>query len=195
MTDIPIAYALSLLLVLNVIHTRLLYMTGKAHYESSHCTVPIFDVGHRLLPDLHTSGWWLNSLLPLITLVMAVLREDRMTVLRDISRLAIPLLLARMVTTSLTIPPPTKENHTCVTDRPSLVHFVEGHCYDFMFSGHTAVMMAISAVLFGVNSPIAWAFTVVQMIVLVLTRSHYTVDVVVSAIMGWGFLRGGVKLP
>jgi len=195
MSRSSLAFSLGVLLVLNIIHTRLLYMTGKAHYETSHCNISIFDVGHRILPDLHSSGWWLNSLLPAAAVLLVLVRSDRLVLLADIARLACPLLLARMVTTSLTVPPPTKQNHTCVSNRPTLVHFLEGHCYDFMFSGHTVVMMAVAAVLFGVNSPVAWAVVALQMFILVLTRSHYTVDVVISAITGFLFLRAGLRLP
>jgi membrane-associated phospholipid phosphatase len=182
-------------LIFNAVHTYLVYYTGKAHYGEGTYDVEIFDVGHRLLPDVHSQGWWLNSLIPLSLLVLIMARSDRGKVFRQLFRSACPLLLMRMITTLLTIPPPTKRMHTCRTDHPGFLHFLEGNCFDFLPSGHTIFVFTACAALFSVRSPVAFALILTQMVILILTRAHYTVDVVASAILAYAFECAGFELP
>jgi hypothetical protein len=190
-----LAIALVLVGILSAIHTRILYVTARNHYHGSSSDADLFDLGHRLLPDLHRCGWWLNSLLPVGLLVVCALSPDRGSIYKQALRYLCPLILARMVTSLLTIPPPIKRDHTCRTDHPTLLHYVEGHCFDFMFSGHTAVTVALSVALLGPRSVFTWVAVLTQMVILLLTRAHYTIDVVVSAAVACMFFRLGVILP
>ena len=182
-------------LVFNVVHTYLVYYTGKAHYGEGTYDVEVFDVGHRLLPDAHSHGWWLNSIIPIVLLLLILGRSDRGNVFRRLFRSACPLLLVRMITTVLTIPPPTKRMHACRTEHPALLHFLEGNCFDFLPSGHTIFVFTACAALFSLGTPIATVLIITQMIILVLTRAHYTVDVVASAILAYAFDCAGFELP
>jgi len=157
-------------------------------------SLELFDLGHKLLPDLHEHGWWLNSALPVGLIVLCALRKDRKALARNILSTLVPLVLARMVTSLLTIPPPTKKNHTCKSEHPTLIHFLEGHCFDHSFSGHTAMVAVISLVALGPGSPAGWVMVAAQMLILLLTRGHYTIDVVVSAAAAYMFHAMNLRL-
>lgn len=189
--------------LLAVAHTRFVYGKGVLHHPSALGDGPgcnVYDMGHAILPDWSRHGWWLNSLIPTLMICYLVLFGRDGTV-REVLEAFLPLYLVRMVTTSVTIFPSPTKNHTCRGDAPKWVHYIEGNCFDTTVSGHTILVIILSVVLFRGRAtvkpfaPLAIGFGAVQAALLLACRGHYTVDVVLSGVLTYAFLKLGIRLP
>jgi hypothetical protein len=105
----------------------------------------------------------------------------------------IPLILIiRSVFTSVTIFPATRENnHNLKLKKPpqTLIDYIIGDNFDRMFSGHIAFAV-ISSYFFLTQisqTPLSLALTVglnlIHAFIIVVTRSHYTIDVLNSGVI------------
>ena len=96
-----------------------------------------------------------------------------------IGSLFLTILAIRSITIVTTILPKT-------TSRCSSNHILNGHCYDFIFSGHFSLGLLTSLVLLEngkINQLFFFLFNILHGLLIVATRSHYTIDVLVGGLV------------
>lgn len=144
----------------------------------------IWDVGFRYLPyvQYHDAASVAIALLPLVLHAprLSGLPLDAMLKTYGI------VLLMRVLTMTATVLP--KTDPTCDPTDWGLWKICTGQCYDSMFSGHTALTVTIVAGLVAsgaISATEAWTYGVLTGLYMVLTRAHFTMDVLVGAMMAW----------
>jgi membrane-associated phospholipid phosphatase len=158
---------------------------GHQHYDldSQHT---IFDFGHMALPRWRVRDHEIILLeaLPLLSVFVKGVGPV-MTAVPDIMLVFGWVLLLRILTSVATILPKDDE---CDADKFGLKQVISGFCFDKLFSGHTAfsVIVAMVLVKHGIWSPnLAWIYPVWMGLYLLLTRGHYTSDVILGAIIAF----------
>ena len=176
--------ALVVFVVGAVVNTLGLFYTqhhGLKHFVDKGCTNPR-DVGFLSFAHDPRMKAILDGPLVLLPLVSALMSPHRAAILRDFAVLFGLVLIIRGVSISLTQLPHTREPDT---SRSLLESCVFGGDYDKVFSGHTSfiVISTMLLVQYGVWPPAMYALPIAVGFFLVQTRSHYTVDVFLGAVI------------
>jgi hypothetical protein len=175
---------------------------GKAYQRDGRLPrEPLPDLGAALLPDLSAFPWLIDApflcMVPLFFLVVPSPRDA----LFDLVVLTGCLYVARAFTTNVTLLPSADPDA-----RPEDVTWTNvwrGSCWDLVMSGHTFLTILMLLVLYrhcfarrGADGDMrraarVWiAFTVaVYCCIVVATKSHYTVDVLLSVILALGIYQ------
>lgn len=166
---------------------------GVFHYEEngqSH----LFDFFHHSLPDWHSHQWIIN-ILPIALLIFAVMQPRGTSVLRVTFLMLLVVLAIRALSIVGTILPKHEE---CVAERDPLLNFLKGGgCYDKIFSGHTAFVTLLTLNLLenrSITAPGFWILNGLNMGALLLTRAHYTVDVLLGFVISYLVFDGEYRL-
>ena len=153
------------------------------------CPPPLKDVLHQLLPNLSCYESAIDLLPPLIGgVVLALVWTD------NEARPRVPMLLyalsvthlIRIVTTRVTILP----SPICTASfrKPRAA----GGCYDCIFSGHTSTTLLLSYFVYRYVPRWRWpllAYCLAASLMIVATRSHYTIDVLVAWVVSYAVVR------
>lgn len=158
---------------------------GQRHYDMDE-NKDIFDFGHILLPRWRVRPFEILLLesLPLLSVFIRGVGPV-LDALPDFMYVFGWVLLLRILTTVSTILPRDDE---CDADHFGIKQVIGGFCFDKIFSGHTAfsVVVAMTMVKHGIWSPgLAWIYPLWMGLYLLLTRGHYTVDVLLGAIIAF----------
>lgn len=160
---------------------------GKQHYEVSNPLPPwsykTFDLGHRLLPRVEDKPQpflcKMYNLVPLV-LGLAVVWSGTPAVWKFL-RVYVAVMFVRAITMSVTILP--KDKHcTCLPEGDHLAWVTNG-CYDKNLSGHMALAVVASLVLYeagAIPGAVLVAANAWHAFIIVATRAHYTADVVLA---------------
>jgi len=156
--------------------------TGDDFYmdriDKQKTTPKVYDVMHKLLPKETNKEWLTNymiilSLLPLIFNFNSDLGYNFLGLLLTIN-------IIRDITINLTILP---KNVDCVLDKTMISHLI-GSCYDKIFSGHFSFVYILTLLYYSygyiTNIPILIIWNVINAIIILISRSHYTIDIVMS---------------
>jgi hypothetical protein len=154
--------------------------TGRTFYSdrTPACQRPkVFDIGHKYLPDLSENACAnaLNDALAAMPLVLAYFWD-----MPDFYWFWIVIIAVRAITNTLTILP---KNKTCDDSELTWKHFAVGHCYDKIFSGHFATTLLFAVMLWKTQGVSPWLLGPAlagHAWLILATRGHYTIDVVVS---------------
>lgn len=157
---------------------------GQMHYEINGIE-QIYDVAHKYLPDLHEHEYIMN-LIPLALIIYTLTLSAGWSVLKTTFIMLLGVLAIRALTIVATILP---KHEKCEVKGNSFFNFVSGGgCYDKIFSGHTAFVTLLGLNLLSagaINTPLFWGISAVNAIVILLTRAHYTVDVILGFIISY----------
>lgn len=172
-----------LFVIVHALATYLVHRQGRAFYQgrSEKCERPkVYDVGHKVLPDLSQSRLAniANDAMALLPFVLAYAWN-----LPDYYRLFAIVLAIRWFTTLVTILPKHKHCDDNADLAPS--NYLFGHCYDKVFSGHFSASLLFALMLYRSSGGVPWqalvAYELVHAFLIVSVRSHYTIDLIVSA--------------
>lgn len=181
-----------LVLVTAVIHTvatQFVWKKGTQVYTKNECLSNnrIYDIIHDNVEDLsmynYTKNWYL-----LVFLVPYLINFGSVQhfVYRDITVKLCLIIILRSLTIGTTILP---KSGKCEVENLNAFHLtIGGTCYDKMFSGHFAFGLLMTLVAFKYNLLNSSATNVVgaiivnalHFLIIAATRSHYTMDIVVS---------------
>lgn len=146
---------------------------GIWFYELQSNENKVFDVIHAFTPDFHEYGGIVN-LIPLLFLGTFLFTKGNL--IWEFAEKFLLLIFIRSLTIFLTILP----KHENCSKRFQWSNCLTGQCYDKIFSGHTCLTV-LAALLLVRNAYIpAWlgiGFTVLETLFILLTRSHYSIDV------------------
>ena len=162
---------LLLLIFVNYLNTKQIEKVAN-DYKSK---LILHDEGFELLPRINHNVNTLINIIPIILIIYSILNLNKKFV--EITSTIIIMMILRMIANRLTILPHSDEKCKGVT--------IQGGCYDKMFSGHTALTVLLC--LFyneqSKNIYIPCILVVIQIFLLISTRSHYTIDVYIGLLV------------
>lgn len=159
------------------------YINGKNFYEertkNRNLKYKIYDIGHKYLPNL--SRIENIELITNIFLFSPFILEPSM--IKDYLSFMTPIFTFRLLTTNATILP---KSTNCDDNNFGLVNFLNGHCYDKLFSGHMASSSIISLLLNqkNYNKKLLLFYNLLISFLLISSRQHYTADVLIGSYVG-----------
>ena len=165
---------------------------GQLHYEHQSQT-SVFDVAHKYLPDLYDYSWIVN-VIPLMLFGIALVAPSGARVMRETLFMFLLVLAIRALTAVTTILP---KYERCETTNGFWNIFQGGGCYDKIFSGHTALITLLTLNFYkhGIMPLGAVVgFGVANAAVMLLTRGHYTADIILGATIAYLIWDGDYSL-
>jgi hypothetical protein len=182
-------------IILQFLHVHLVHSQGYTFYrtreENGKTTQKVYDVGHRFLPN-----WSMNRSLIVIMNASAFLFPFMFgwSVFEEYMSFFVMILILRFLFTTLTILPKEK---TCDDQSLGPHSVMFGHCYDKIFSGHFASILLVSliAVKRKLLTPTnAVLINLLNGWVILVTRSHYTVDLAVALVVTLYIYQMNIRL-
>ncbi len=169
------------------------HMFGKTFYQKEeNKDVKIFDLLWHITPDLHQYRV-VNDLLPLGLFLFFLMVPNVGPLLKEFFGKFLIILLVRALTIVSTILP----KHEKCNDNLNWHDYILGQCYDKVFSGHISFVLLICLILLreGILSlPTFFAIVGAQFATIILSRSHYTVDVVLGIVITYLVYDGDYHL-
>ena len=166
-------------LIGSIVLTRLSQDTLDRSGSSSNAALP--DLFHNILPDLSAYEQLIDLIPASLGLLVIIFCRKNITLrLRKIATQLSIVYLLRVITSSVTVLP----SPICTTSRPSCKAI--GGCHDLIFSGHTSTMLIFAWHLqrcFPEYRTHLILFCILGSAVIVATRGHYTIDVIVAWIV------------
>ena len=143
------------------------------YLDNKHRTIPkIYDIGHKYLPNIEKYQYLIN-----VVIGISILKLVFASFIFDFLLLLLFLHIVRLITIQLTVLPKMK---SCViTNNITL----DGYCYDKIFSGHVTFMFLFTLFLYKykeISMIFLFIINVLYSILIISTRAHYTIDVIVS---------------
>jgi hypothetical protein len=141
----------------------------------------IFDLLHITLPDLHEYKPY-NYVIITLTALSFFFIPNPIPIVKEFAGKFLLIMVVRAITTIATILP----KHDKCDTQMGLLDYFKGNCYDKVFSGHTAFVLLATLIFWrqGIISPAFFYFiNLLNMAMIILTRSHYTVDVILAVVI------------
>ena len=164
---------------------------GARHYEEDGKT-HIYDVAHRYLPDLHKYEYIIN-IVPVALLVYTLWQPEALTILQETLLMTLLVLFIRALTAASTILP----KHEACQVEIGWTTFLNGGCYDKLFSGHIAFVTLLALNLLragGLNQVQFWILSVANAVLMLMTRGHYTADVILGFLIAYLVYDGNYSI-
>jgi len=164
----------------------LIQMWGERHYSrdgGGEGGNPIFDITHINTPSLYKYSWIAN-IIPLAMLLVLFVGANESDLITEFFFKFLFILVIRAIVGISTILPKHEECQV----KFDLQFLLEGGCYDKLFSGHTAIVTLISVLLARegfMSNWVFWITNIINMALIVLTRSHYTADVLLGFVIAY----------
>ena len=155
------------------------YLTNKIGNEHFSKTTDLFDLGHILIPDMHE---YYNTYNMIFYIVAASFLALSNTAKANFIMQLIIIFFIRAITIFVTILP---KHHKCENSE-SVFSYINGDCFDKIFSGHTSFMFLLTLFLMKeniINFPLLIAINAANILSILAVRSHYTVDVLLALLI------------
>lgn len=170
-----------LFVISHLLLSYFVHYTGKRFYEDriiyKKVNPKVFDLGHKYLPNWH-DNFMLNLVIDFLCILPIFVNWKVFSTFIDY----IPVIfMIRWITTLVTILPKHKE---CNDSKFDISSGISGHCYDKVFSGHFAVIVLLSCIIYSYgiikNLPLIIFYNLLVAFLIIATRAHYTIDLIVS---------------
>jgi hypothetical protein len=148
---------------------------GEKHYNNSNCK--IYDSLHEILPNLRTYHYSVDIIGLLVALSLFFVGNEDL--IYEFFGKFIIIMFIRAFTILTTILPKDKECDT----RHSFRNYLFGGCFDKIFSGHTSFTLLLTLLYYRehiINIPTLLGVNLLNMFLILSTRAHYTVDVLLA---------------
>ncbi len=188
-----ITLLLSILFIIQIFLSYSVYYNGKYFYETRQkkgkIKPKVFDIMYKYLPDMSDSKVLdhIIDLLIIIPILFITIKSSKNPELyKDYIMSVILIQLIRSIFIHSTILPKTKD---CVNKKYKVYNILFGHCYDKIFSGHLSTTIITSIFLYQMNIftnlNVLVIYNTILAILLLLARSHYTVDLLVALLASY----------
>ena len=154
---------------------------GKWFYEQKKSEGKVFDILHEITPDLHDYKAF-NDVILVGTIVSFLFVPNSLALIKEFAGKFLLIMLVRALTIVSTILP----KHQKCESNLTWIHYIKGQCYDKVFSGHTAFVLLATLIYLreGILSfPVFLAINFANWSSILLTRSHYTVDIILAIVI------------
>lgn len=173
-----------LALIIHLIATDFTYKKGNQLVllkESNY-----YDIIHHNFKD-YSSFHYYKNFITLLFVIPFLFHLDKLKLIPKQIFFIIPILIIlRALFTSVTIFPATRTNGPNETDNFNFFNYFIGDNHDRMFSGHVCFAVLLSYFMFSLNILpllIIILLNLIHAFIIVVTRSHYTIDVLNSSII------------
>ena len=154
---------------------------GKWFYEHKKPDGKIFDILHEITPDFHDYKY-LNDVFVLGLVISLFFVPNSISIVKEFLAKFLLIMAVRALTIIATILP----KHEKCDSNLTWSNYIRGQCYDKVFSGHTAFILLGTLIYLreGILSfPAFMAINLATWTSIVLTRSHYTVDILLAIVI------------
>ena len=168
-------------LIFHILSNKFLYsmQRRKSTYQ------PLYDVIISNVPDLSKYNFIPNTLMFILStfLIIPLYIKPNYNVFISLFKYLSVIIFLRSITTSVTILPSIVNGCKFKID---LITFLNGHCIDKIFSGHTSVSLLLVFLYNKYNiitSNLIYVLLFIQILLalsLILTKEHYTIDVILG---------------
>ena len=159
---------------LNKLNLYHLETKSERFYQKKENYKKVQDIFHDILPHIEHFEYVSDIITVSVIFYLALIRFD---LLYHLGGLIFTLILLRQFIIQMTILP---KNTVCDIKNTSMIR---GGCYDKIFSGHFGITFLTTLVLLEnglINKFIALLVNLVNGIFILLSRNHYTIDIIVS---------------
>jgi len=166
-----------------------LHNIGKDHYNDE---ARVYDICHIHLPNYEKYEFIGNIYIAIVFLFILYKPSKTVSIIFDLLAFIIPIYFIRSILTLITVLPKSSE---CKYN-PSFA-FINGGCYDKIFSGHTAIIFVLTLLLNKykiINFASLIILNIINVSIILLTRTHYTIDVIVSFLVSYIMYTNNIRL-
>jgi hypothetical protein len=180
-TSLTMKIIIITIIILHCVSIYIAHINGKQFYndrkKKEKVETKIYDIAHKYLPKCDTDK--IEKIETMMNVFMYLPFLWKPSMIYDYVSHIIPLYLFRSITTMTTILPKHKN---CNDDEFKFFNFLNGHCYDKMFSGHYASVMIISLLMNreNIDTKIILMYNLISIFLILVTRGHYTIDVIMG---------------
>jgi hypothetical protein len=170
-------------------------ITGDTFYNNKN-NPEVYDVLHKILPNYDQKDW-LTDYMALIAFIPLILNFNQEFMLEFIGFIIVVYLI-RDVIINLTILP---KHINCSIKKEKMSHYEYfiGGCYDKIFSGHFSLTMMLTLLYYTygyvTNIPLLVGWNLINGLIIISTRSHYTIDVVMAMFVCLTVFTNDIKIP
>lgn len=151
---------------------------GKNFYGYKWEETKIYDILHENTPEFH--DWrGMNDIIPLVLLVSTFFIKNPVPLVKEFIGKYLLIMVFRALTMMSTILP----KHEKCDPNLTWIQMIKGQCYDKVFSGHMSFVLLATLLYLRegfISVPTFLALNIAEFSSIVLTRSHYTVDVILA---------------
>jgi hypothetical protein len=152
-----------------------------AFYDNDANNGKVFDLFHSVTPDLSDYKAY-NDIIVSLTALSFLVVPDGVTLFKEFAAKFVLILVLRALTTISTILP----KHEKCDATPRWSRLLRGQCYDKVFSGHTSFVL-LATLIYLREGILGWpafiAINLANITGITLTRSHYTIDIVLAILI------------
>jgi hypothetical protein len=166
-----------LIIIIVIIGSNYLSHTIGSNYYKEKNINKIHDLFHDILPDLHNYHYIID-LVGLAVVIPAFLYFNESLTIEFLTKFLI-IMFIRAFTVVSTVLPKYENCDETFTFRS----FLLGGCYDKIFSGHTSFILLLTLIYYRehmINSLTLIGINFINVLSILLTRSHYTVDILLA---------------
>ena len=152
----------------------------------------VYDVFHEILPNYEKYEFIGNIYITIVFLFVLFKQSKTVSIVFDLISFIIPIYFIRSILTLITVLPKSSE---CIYN-PKLA-FINGGCYDKIFSGHSAFLFILTLLLNKykiINFVTLIILNIINVSIILLTRTHYTIDVIVSFLVSYLMYSNNIRL-
>lgn len=154
---------------------------GMAFYDKTENNGKVFDLLHAVTPDLSDLKPYNDIIVSAVALSFLFVPKG-VTLFKEFAAKFILIMVIRALTTISTILP----KHEKCDSTPLLSRYIKGQCYDKVFSGHTSFVLLATLIYLRegiLGFPAFLGINIANITGIILTRSHYTVDIVLAILI------------
>jgi len=170
-------YSLLLCMILIILISN--YATlkiGSEYYKSSE-KLELFDISHKLLPDLHAYRP-MKDIIGFLGIISLFFFSTESLTIEFITKFTIIMFIRAFTIISTILP-----KHDKCVDTFGIRSYFLGGCYDKIFSGHTSFMLLLTLLYYRehiIDGFSLIGINVINILLILATRSHYTIDVLLA---------------
>lgn len=154
---------------------------GMAFYDKTENNGKVFDLLHAVTPDLSDYKPYNDIIVSAVALSFLFVPKGG-TLFKEFAAKFILIMVIRALTTVSTILP----KHEKCDATPHFSRYLKGQCYDKVFSGHTSFVLLATLIYLRegiLGLPAFLGINLANITSIILTRSHYTVDIVLAILI------------
>ena len=167
-------------LTLHAYLTRSAQKSGSEFYDKKD-NPEIYDVLHKILPD-YSKKEWLTNYMVACAFIPLLLNLNKDFILEYLGFIIVVIFI-RDIIINVTILP---KHINCSVDHNNMKieEYFVGGCYDKIFSGHFSFTMMLTLMYYSygyvTNIPLLVGWNLINGLIIISTRSHYTIDVIMA---------------
>jgi hypothetical protein len=189
MNKIEIILAVVIFFIYSHFINKYLHSVGHEYYNDED---RVYDVFHEMLPNYEKYEFIGNVYICIVLLLVFLKPSLSFSIILDFISFIIPIYFIRSILTLITVLP---KSSNCEYNLN--MAFVNGGCYDKIFSGHTAMVFILSLLLKKykvIDFTGLIILNIINVSIILLTRTHYTIDIIVSFLVCVLMYKNNIRL-